>query len=132
MVMDISASLLLPKQHRKALKQVRKAIYKLLILITSHRNLPTFPEVYFLRTKELSRESFKVRCLSEEMVADVICRAHSECGSNANCVYGVEVGYYRCVCVPPYKGNGINCVLDDTAGILKYYYYWHNTNIIPS
>lgn len=44
-----------------------------------------------------------------------ICRAHDECGEHGNCVYGTDVGYYRCVCVPPYRSDGIQCVKDETA-----------------
>uniref|UniRef100_A0A9J2PVJ1 Nidogen n=1 Tax=Ascaris lumbricoides TaxID=6252 RepID=A0A9J2PVJ1_ASCLU len=46
-----------------------------------------------------------------------ICRAHDECGEHGNCVYGTDVGYYRCVCVPPYRSDGIQCVKDETADV---------------
>uniref|UniRef100_A0A915B526 Nidogen-1 n=1 Tax=Parascaris univalens TaxID=6257 RepID=A0A915B526_PARUN len=49
-----------------------------------------------------------------------ICRAHDECGEHGNCVYGTDVGYYRCVCVPPYRSDGTQCVRDETAIGVQY------------
>ncbi|OZC09732.1 G2F domain protein [Onchocerca flexuosa] len=39
-----------------------------------------------------------------------VCRSHEECGIHGNCVYNNELGAYRCVCVPPYFSDGVNCV----------------------
>uniref|UniRef100_A0A915PNJ4 Uncharacterized protein n=1 Tax=Setaria digitata TaxID=48799 RepID=A0A915PNJ4_9BILA len=41
---------------------------------------------------------------------DKICHSHEECGEHSNCVYSNELGAYRCVCVPPYFSDGVNCV----------------------
>jgi len=38
-----------------------------------------------------------------------VCRSHSECGEHGNCVYNVNLGHYKCECIPPYKGDGISC-----------------------
>ncbi|VDK46117.1 unnamed protein product [Anisakis simplex] len=46
-----------------------------------------------------------------------VCRSHDECGEHGNCVYGNDVGFYRCVCVPPYKSDGTRCVQDETQDI---------------
>uniref|UniRef100_A0A5S6PMD5 Uncharacterized protein n=1 Tax=Brugia malayi TaxID=6279 RepID=A0A5S6PMD5_BRUMA len=39
-----------------------------------------------------------------------ICRSHDECGKHGNCVYNNELAVYRCICVPPYFSDGVNCV----------------------
>ncbi|KAK6108182.1 G2F domain family protein [Brugia pahangi] len=39
-----------------------------------------------------------------------ICRSHDECGKHGNCVYNNELAVYRCICVPPYFSDGMNCV----------------------
>ncbi|KAH7716916.1 Protein NID-1 b [Aphelenchoides avenae] len=49
------------------------------------------------------------------VTAGAICRDHAECGENAQCVYSNQEGYYKCQCVPPYVGDGIECAREVQA-----------------
>ncbi|CAJ0577158.1 unnamed protein product, partial [Mesorhabditis spiculigera] len=50
-----------------------------------------------------------------------ICRSHDECSEHGSCAYDQSVGYYQCICTPPYTGDGVRCTAEGGGEVLVPY-----------
>uniref|UniRef100_A0A914XZB2 Nidogen n=1 Tax=Panagrolaimus superbus TaxID=310955 RepID=A0A914XZB2_9BILA len=49
---------------------------------------------------------------SPSQTVGAVCRSHEECSQLGQCVFNNALGYYKCECRPPYKGDGVQCAAE--------------------